>query len=616
MQEESLSLYTRNRETLLEAHPALASVLPESPDPCAGLQVMEGKRGLPTLQASDDQGVFYLHSPYDPRKEAITHLEEEFAANELEEGQTNFIVLMGFGLGYLVEELLHRVPKKTRVVVALPDPVHFQLALSARDLSSLWTAENVRYVSSDDPKLLGEQVALHVDFSKLQRWKMVLLRPMMRLYPAYSRAFVDSISSILNVVKLSLNTNLAHSHQFLANALRNIWWVYNAPGIDSLVDRWKNRPAVIVAAGPSLDKQLPLLHDQQDRILIFAALQAVPTLRKAGITPHIIVVVDPKHDSTDFQSEPGEGFQLLAVDIATHPGSVRHGHGKLIVGHATDENQEIFRDLHGTKGVWNAAGSVATNAFQLAVRCGAAPILLIGQDLALTGGRSHGESYRHGVKSIEQLREKDPNSLQEITGYYDDRVLTTPQYALYRTWFENRLSALPEGRVINCTEGGARIHGAVQQPFAEALHACALETDINPAEISEWGKPLSRPTPKALKKNLARMRSAITEIEKRAIHLRKLIEREIKQIPEDAPSGLPVTLQRPIQQLLKHPSSAVILLENLIQPEIFGVQRALEVVDGKRLEQLQAVQQLAMACIKASRDAIEQLDHLPTPANG
>lgn len=612
MPEESLSLYTRNRVRLLGKFPRLESLLPDTPPTVESLQVVEGRRGWPTLQAHDQHGSFYLQSSYDPVKEAATYLDSEFAAEELEKGQTNFLVLLGFELGYLLEEVLRRVPTRTTVVVVLPEPEHLPLALTARDLGEVLTADNLRWVSGADPKTLAESVAASVDFSILSRWKMILTRPMMRLYPQFSREFVDAIASSLNTRKLAFNTTLVHSQHFLGNALRNLWWVYNAPGIDSLADRWLNRPAVIVAAGPSLDKQLPLLHAYQDRILIIAALQAVPTLRKAEITPHIIVVIDPKLGPADFQSEPGEGFCLVAVDIATHPESIRHGHGKLLVGHALDDNQAIFRDLHGVKGVWNAAGSVATNAFVVAVRCGANPILMIGQDLALTGGVSHGESYRHGITSVDKLRAKNPDSLRSIQGYHGDSVFTTPQYDMYRHWFENAISQLTAGRVVNCTEGGARIHGAVQRPFAEMLQECALDTAIDPEHIRAWAEPLHAITPKNLKKNIARVCSMIETIAHRAEVLNKRVKREIERTTEDGPSGVPAPIQSAVRELLNGRSSAAIIIEQMVQVEIVLVHRAMD-QDDDRLNQLRSVQWLALACSKACREVMTLFEQLPTP---
>jgi hypothetical protein len=90
--------------------------------------------------------------------------------------------------------------------------------------------------------------------------------------------------------------------------------------------------------------------------------------------------------------------------------------------------------------------------------------VFIGQDLALTGGKDHADgylnSYNAGVLSARVEAGFD------VEGYYGGRLRTERQLLTYKTWFENRIKALPEKLIINATEGGARIEGAIQLPFS------------------------------------------------------------------------------------------------------------------------------------------------------
>jgi hypothetical protein len=108
-------------------------------------------------------------------------------------------------------------------------------------------------------------------------------------------------------------------------------------------------------------------------------------------------------------------------------------------------------------------GSVATSAFNYARNLGGNPIVLIGQDLALTGGKDHAEGYLH-VYSDGMLKARSESGF-DVDGYYGDRVKTESQLLYYKTWYEEQVKAYPDVMVINSTEGGAKIEGCLQIPF-------------------------------------------------------------------------------------------------------------------------------------------------------
>jgi hypothetical protein len=99
---------------------------------------------------------------------------------------------------------------------------------------------------------------------------------------------------------------------------------------------------------------------------------------------------------------------------------------------------------------------------------------MIGQDLAWTGGKDHAEGYvsQYSQEVLNQRYERG----FEVEGYDGNLVRTEKQLLGYKTWFEERIKTMPETLVINATEGGAKIHGAVQIPFESV---CKEITDSN-----------------------------------------------------------------------------------------------------------------------------------------
>jgi hypothetical protein len=152
------------------------------------------------------------------------------------------------------------------------------------------------------------------------------------------------------------------------------------------------------------------------------------------------------------------------VDLGCSPELLwSHDHNHVIT--ACDPFTSAIAGSLGAKSKFlRTGGSVATSAFSLAEILGGNPIVLIGQDLALTDGRDHAEGYPHTYNS-QTLKVRTDNGF-DVGGYHGGRVRTERQLMYYKTWFEGRIKELPDRLIINATEGGARIEGALQIPFA------------------------------------------------------------------------------------------------------------------------------------------------------
>ncbi len=97
-----------------------------------GLKIEESRTGVPTAQTDGR----YLHSRMDPVREA-----ERMVAREAE-SEPGCAVFLGFGLGYQIEAFRRRYPQ-TAVIIIEADPALFKAALAARDMSTVFTGDNL-----------------------------------------------------------------------------------------------------------------------------------------------------------------------------------------------------------------------------------------------------------------------------------------------------------------------------------------------------------------------------------------------------------------------------------------------------------------------------------------
>ncbi|EOI4980139.1 6-hydroxymethylpterin diphosphokinase MptE-like protein, partial [Campylobacter jejuni] len=108
--------------------------------------------------------------------------------------------------------------------------------------------------------------------------------------------------------------------------LQNIPSMLESIPFQRILSERKNKfeNAIVVSAGPSLAKQLPLLKAYQDKAVIFCADGALSMLEKKGIVPDYVTNLD----FTDlamkfFQNKENLKQSIIALECATHPNIVR-----------------------------------------------------------------------------------------------------------------------------------------------------------------------------------------------------------------------------------------------------------------------------------------------------
>lgn len=310
-----------------------------------------------------------------------------------------------------------------------------------------------------------EQAALCsslIDIDKFRGWKPFFGVETIEKDISYFKTFYRSLGAKLNVKNLYKNTSIHTTHIFLRNALINAPLMHNKIKISDYYNSLSNKPFLIVAAGPSLNKQLPTLAKYQEYFNILAVDTVWPILDKFGIKPDLVFALDSR-SKPSWPRNCVADETCFSIDIGCAPKLV-WSHDQNHLFSSTSEQIRSLLDYLGVEvDVLATGGSVATSAFNFARYLGGNPIVLIGQDLALTGGKDHADGYLH-VYSDGLLKARFDSGF-DVDGYYGDRVKTESQLLYYKTWYEEQLKAHPDVMVINSTEGGAKIEGCLQIPF-------------------------------------------------------------------------------------------------------------------------------------------------------
>ena len=404
--------------------------------------------GLPTLRVEKAGTCLYLHSNKSPVWEA-----EQLANEYYDPGEKSYH-LLGLGLGYTVFALYQRTRGLCELTVYENDVYVIILAMIyCSNISKLFNTVKIVY----DPDLTmiarGSQVAGS---------KLVIHHPSLQLLPKsimtenLKEYFVQE-SSYRNQKEL-LESNFQYNLNYMKN---NPHQVMDA---DSLIESFYGKTVYIIAAGPSLDKNIEELKNRDAKSIILTTGTAFFKLLHLKITPDYVIETDA-NERTLFHIRCYEDSKIpmLLLSTANCHFMERYKGDKYLVFQRDFEKSESYRNINGGH-LYQTGGSVATVALDIMIYYKAKKIVFLGLDLAFT------DNLAHAALTSGKLA-TDKEELIRVPGYFGDWVYADSKFIIYRKWIEHRL--LEEDvrgiQIINATEGGSYIKGMEHKKLTQVL---------------------------------------------------------------------------------------------------------------------------------------------------
>ncbi|EGA2825666.1 motility associated factor glycosyltransferase family protein [Campylobacter jejuni] len=249
--------------------------------------------------------------------------------------------------------------------------------------------------------------------------------------------------------------------------LQNIPFMLESIPFQRILSERKNKfeNAIVVSAGPSLAKQLPLLKAYQEKAVIFCADGALSMLEKKGIVPDYVTNLDFTDLAMKFFQNKENKTSLNVLSCATHPNVVHSlkAENCMIVL----RNKALYQRFNlNDFGYIDTGTHVSHFSYTLALALGFKNIIMIGQDLAFDEeGNSHSKGFDFGEKfsgeeNIDKLK---------VTAYAGKgEVLTHITWNDYRIKLEYLFACNDQkAKFYNATEGGARINFTEELSFKE-----------------------------------------------------------------------------------------------------------------------------------------------------
>ena len=237
-------------------------------------------------------------------------------------------------------------------------------------------------------------------------------------------------------------------------------------------------PGIVVAAGPSLDKNIHDLKKAKGKAFIVAVDTAIKPLLRVGIVPDLFAVIDALKPIELVRIEGAQEIPLLTTLNASPDVLDYHKGMKFFFNESYQFAEKIYQRSGHKEGGVETGGSVATHLFSLLHKIGLNTIILVGQDLAYTNDKSYADG------TFQDTMEKvDTSQFIKVEGNYEKEVPTKTDLKIFLDWYNMYIEGLKERkkdfRVINATEGGAKINNTEIMTLQEAIaQECSKEVDI------------------------------------------------------------------------------------------------------------------------------------------
>lgn len=397
------------------------------------------------------------------------------------------VLLMGTGNPYYLEELVNYAEKRITIIVYEPSLQIFLKFLEWVDLEP-WMEKHLIIFWVEGLQKMGvdkmEGIIGRVLSYEMLRFSRFLILPNYNILFADKAVEYAKICRNIALANLSQhNTKSVFSPVMVKNLLYNAMYLYKGYKTTQLVDVIpRDLPGIVVAAGPSLNKNIKELKKAKGKSFIVAVDSAIKPLLKEGIVPDMFAVIDALKPVELVKIAGAENIPLLTTLNAAPEVLEFHTGIKVFYHEGYRFAERILDKADRGYGTVSCGGSVATTAFSLLYKLGISTVILVGQDLAYTNNKSHADGTFH-----ETMEEEDTSRFPTVEGNYEEKVPTRNDFRIFLEWYNQYIEVCKkyskqygvDFRVINATEGGAKIKGTEIMTLREAIEeTCGREECI------------------------------------------------------------------------------------------------------------------------------------------
>lgn len=466
-------LYGHNREILKKYRPDIyeeyQGVCRKNKERKTQVSVITAKDGTDIFNVKKGDRSVRLNSLYAPKKEA-----EKWVSQFACDNYNINAIIFGLGNGIFVAELQKKLQSDSKIFIYEPCIDIFEAAMKYVDLEGILSDERVfLFIDEINGDNCIETVNSYTHWTSLETQISAYHPGYDQIFSEKYRDFLTSMEKMLRLVLVNKDTQEYFAERMVLNMLKNLKYLKESRVITDYVSKIPHDvPAIIVAAGPSLDKNIEELKRAKGKAFILAVDTAMRHLLQHNIMPDAMVTMDPAKPY-EYMNDPRlQDIPLFCILEANHEIMEFHKGIKIWIRGGSFLG-ELFSHYGLKFGAYNPGGSVATAAFSVCVALEFQRIILVGQDLAYQGNLTHAGGEKVGILNEEQ-------GIKYVDGIDGEKVKSRHDWIIYLEWFEGSIKCVSDRtEVIDATEGGAMIHGSTVMRLCDVIERyCDKDVDF------------------------------------------------------------------------------------------------------------------------------------------
>lgn len=337
-------------------------------------------------------------------------------------------IFIGTGLGMQIPLVHEKIGAKIYLIIE-DDIELFRLSLFTTSYFELSINSKLFFSVSDNDNAFLNTMALFLDNAFIHNRYLKY-----SYFPAHSEHKIKLIQSIL-----ASQSFVLFPYKFeLKKLLKPLEYINDDYNVLDLSKHFKDsvfskKPVLLVAAGPSLQKNIKWLKQNHKKFIIIALSSTLNTLFKNGIRPDILTHIDPLQTSLiHFKDLPLEDFLKSTIVILGpfSPSNLRDFFKKEQV-YYYEENTNYF-DGFGSI----TAPCLGSFSLLLSIILDVKELYLLGLDLALDQetGATHSSDHFYNDKSDMSKKERLEKTISArgnlfpVQGNFTKTVYTTPLF--------------------------------------------------------------------------------------------------------------------------------------------------------------------------------------------
>ena len=384
------------------------------------------------------------------------------------------VFFFGFGNGCMVRKILQIMDDSNKAIVYEPDFTILHYAMEHYDLTDIFSDDRFDLIiRSAITGSITEQFDNRLTYSDIGTFQYYVYPNYNHIFTVEYLEYIHEFENACNAINSTQSVLERFTEANFLNTFANMNALLKSKSIEDLYRRLpKDVPAIIVASGPSLDKNVHLLADAKNKAFIIAVDSSLRTVLKTGVMPDLCVSIDAKKLSKHFSDDRANDVPLVCYLSSNREILSNHRADKFFLNDLNHHVQHFFSRHTHLFPVVSSGGSVANDALSIAHMLGFTTIILIGQDLAYTDNRTHSAASVRGERNI------DASTLQTVMteGIDGKPIAASNEFTLYRNWIQEKIKEYPEMTVVDATEGGAKIYGSKIMTFREAIDTYCTKT--------------------------------------------------------------------------------------------------------------------------------------------